>query len=126
MNILVHSKTLPVTDSIRTFVGRQVRKVAKLSGKVLAVNVFLDTVKTSRGLNQLAEAKIRVIVPGKNVMVRSRAHDLYLAISQAMADAAQALRKRKERYLTKRAWLRPRARSAHERLSGLTNRLALR
>lgn len=119
MNILVHSKNLPVTDSIRTFIGKSVKKVVKLSGRVTEINVFLDTVKTSRGTAQEAEAKVRIIVPGKSILVKSRAHDLYLAISQAMADASRHLRKRKERYLTKRSMQRNRSHSysQHHRLA---------
>lgn len=102
MNILVHSKTLEVTDGIRQYVLKQVRKVGKFSKKIRGVNVFMETVKTSQGLDQEAHVKVQVTVPGKAVLVKSKAHDLYLAISRAMDDASEAMRKRKEKWSEKR------------------------
>ena len=102
MTVLVHSKTLTVTDSIRGYANRQIGKLSKYSKKVQGVNVFLDTIRTSRGTNQEASVKVHVVVPGKDVVVKSKASDLYLAISQAMEDAARHLRKRKERLIERR------------------------
>lgn len=102
MNILVHSKSLEVTDGIRQYILRQVRKVGKFSTKIRGVSVFMETVKTSQGLDQEAQVKVQVIVPGKkNVVVSSKANDLYLAISRAMEDAAASVRKRKEKWVEK-------------------------
>lgn len=102
MNILVHSKTMQVTDALRAFVIKQVKKLGKFSKKVEAVNVFLETVKTKTGVEQQAMAKIHVMVPGKDVVTRSKAHDLYLAVSEAIADAATSMRRRKEKWMDKR------------------------
>lgn len=102
MNILVHSKTLQITDAMRQFVTRQATKLGKFSHKVTAINVFLETVKTKAGIEQEAIAKVHVMIPGKDVIVKSKAHDLYLAVSQATKDAARSLRKKKERWVEKR------------------------
>ncbi len=102
MNILVHSKTMQVTDALRAYVTKQVRKLGKFSMKVEAVNVFLETVKTSAGTEQEALAKIRVMIPGKDIMTKSKAHDLYLAVSQAIQDACTSMRRRKEKWMDKR------------------------
>lgn len=103
MNILVHSKTLQVTDAIRQYVAKQVRKIGKFSRKVSAVNVFLEVVKTKAGVEQEAVAKIQVMIPGKDVMTKSKAHDLYLAIHNAIEDAGHSMRKRKEKWMDRRA-----------------------
>jgi len=94
---------------------RQVRKVGKFSKKIRGVSVFMETVKTSQGLDQEAQVKVQVIVPGKNVVVSSKANDLYLAISRAMEDAAASVRKRKEKWVDR-----------HHRLDKEKIRLALR
>ena len=102
MNILVHSKSLFVTEAMRQYVIKQARKIGKFSGKVLAVSVFLETIKSKHGVEQEAVAKIQVVIPGKDVIVSSKAHDLYLAISQAVADASRSLKKSKEKWLARR------------------------
>lgn len=102
MNILVHSKTLPVTQSIRDFVTQQVRKIKKFSQPIQEISVYLDSVKSSHGLSQEAEVKVRIGLPGKAIFARARAHDLYQAISEGVADAARAVRKRKEYRISKK------------------------
>lgn len=103
MNILVHSKSLKITDAMREYVMKQVSKLGKFSHRVKAVNVFLETVKTKAGIEQEATAKVQVIIPGKDVMTKSKAHDLYLAVSEAMKDASLSLTKRKEMWMDRRA-----------------------
>ncbi|MEO8582021.1 MAG: ribosome-associated translation inhibitor RaiA [Patescibacteria group bacterium] len=111
MNILVHSKTLKITDGLRQYVMKQVLKLGKFSHKVTAVNVFLETVRTKAGVEQEASAQVHVMIPGKDVVTKSKAHDLYLAVSEAMKDASLSLRKRKEK------WIDRRARRIHRRSS---------
>lgn len=103
MNVLVHSKTLLVTDALRQFVIKQVLKLGKFSHKVKAVNVFLETAKNKAGLEQEAVAKVQVMIPGKDVVTKSKAQDLYLAVSEAISDARSSLRKRKEKWMDRRA-----------------------
>lgn len=102
MNVLVHSKSLPVTESIRAFATQQVRKIMKFSQPVKEIRIFLDNVRTSQGVNQEAKVKVKIALPGKDVFVSSRAKDLYFAMTQAIEDGARAVRKTKERRLTKR------------------------
>jgi ribosomal subunit interface protein len=103
MNILVHSKSLKITDGMREYVTKQVKKLGKFSRKVTSVNVFLESAKNKAGIEQEAIAKIQVMIPGKDVLTRSKAHDMYLAVSEAMRDATRHLRKRKERWMDRRA-----------------------
>lgn len=103
MNILVHSKTMRITDAMREFVIKQVNKLGKFSHKVKAVNVFLETAKNKAGIEQEAVAKVQVMIPGKDVMTKSKAHDFYVAVSEAMEDASLSLRKRKEKWMDRRA-----------------------
>jgi ribosomal subunit interface protein len=107
MNVLVHSKTLQVTEGIRTFVSRQVSKISKLSQPVQEIRVFLENVRTTQGLNQEAKVKVKISLPGRDVFVSSRAKDLYFAISQAIEDGARAVRKTKERRIKKKMHQRP-------------------
>lgn len=103
MNILVHSKSMRITDAMREFVIKQVNKLGKFSHKVKSVNVFLETAKNKAGIEQEAVAKVQVMIPGKDVMTKSKASDLYLAVSEAITDASLSLRKRKEKWMDRRA-----------------------
>lgn len=103
MNVFVHSKSVPVTEAIRGFVERQSRKISKLSQPITEVRVFLDSVRTSQGLNQESKVKVKIAVRGKDILVAAKAKDLYLAITEAMEDGVRALRKKKERRLARRS-----------------------
>lgn len=102
MNVFVHSKTVPVTEAIRGFVERQVRKISKLSQPITEIRVFLENVRTTQGLNQEAKVKVKIATKGKDILVASKAKDLYFAITEAIEDGARALRKRKEKRMSKR------------------------
>lgn len=102
MNVIVHSKSVPVTQAIRGFVERQSIKIAKLSQPITEIRVFLDNVRTSQGLNQESKVKVKVAVRGKDIVVAAKAKDMYRAITEAIEDATRALRKKKERHLSVR------------------------
>ena len=99
MGILIHSKSLAITKGLRNFIASQVKKLDKFKQqRIENVQVFIDSVKTRRGkMVEAVRVKVRVALPGKDIIVNSKAHDLYLAISQALKDAQRAVRKRKEK-----------------------------
>ena len=99
MAILIHSKTLQVTRGMRRFVTQQAGRLLKFPGqRIEDVHVFIDSIKLRRGkMTQDARVKVKVSLPGKDVIVTSKAHDLYLAILTALKDAKRIIRKRKEK-----------------------------
>jgi ribosomal subunit interface protein len=106
MNVIVHSKTMVITEAIRSFVVRQSRKLIQRGRKVGQVVVFLENIQRKKNDVTSATAKFLIDLPGKNVVVQERAQDLYLAINNAAHRAGRQLGKVKERRLKRAAGLR--------------------
>lgn len=109
MNIIVHSKTLPVTQAMREFIAKQATKLGKFSQPVQSLQIFLEDRKKHDGMALESKVNIRIQVPGKDIVTSSSSTNLYKAVHDAMEDGARWLRKRKEKFTTKRA-LKRRAR----------------
>lgn len=106
MDIFVHSKTLPVTQAIRDFIHHQAAKLRKLSQPIKEIRIYLEDVRTSQGIAQESQVKIKVGVPGRDIVTKAHEKNLYTAISEAVADAVRAVRKRKEYRLTRKTEIR--------------------
>jgi ribosomal subunit interface protein len=91
MNVIVQSKTLVVTEAIRSFVRRQLRRLNHRGAKIAKVTVFLENVKKKKNDVHSASAKILIDLPGKNILVQERAQDLYFAIGEAARAATRRL-----------------------------------
>jgi ribosomal subunit interface protein len=98
MNVIVQSKTIVVTQAIRSFAIQQARKLQKHRPNISQVTVFLEIVKKKKNDVQAATAKFALEVPGKRIVVQERAKDLYTAISDASRGTARQLQKVKERH----------------------------
>ncbi len=108
MQILVQSKTLSITAALRAFIERQARKLSRRGERVQAVTVFVETVGKKKNDVQSAIAKMKVSLPGRDLMVERRAQDLYEAVIDVTARAARQIRKTKERRIQfKRSWRLP-------------------
>jgi ribosomal subunit interface protein len=98
MKILIQSKTLAVTEAMRSFIERQTRRLFRKSQRVGQVTIYLETLsKRKKHDVQSACAKFQVHLPGRDIVVERRAVDLYQAIADASASAARRLRKFKEK-----------------------------
>lgn len=98
MKIFVYGKDLEITSAIREFANQQIiKKLSKLGSKVQAVRLYLENIGRKDNDPQSATAKCQVEIPGKNLLIRSKAHDLYLAISSVAEGASRRLRKTKEK-----------------------------
>lgn len=100
MRVIVQSKTLPVTSAIRRFAQRQAEKIEKFSGKITSVFVYLEKVKGKDNDPFAASVKYHVHLPGRDVVVRRKATDLYLAMVAAAQRAGRQVRKIKEKRMT--------------------------
>jgi ribosomal subunit interface protein len=97
MQVLVRSKSFPVTAALRAFIERQATQLDKGTWKLLRVEASLEKTR------EQARALIKVIRPhAKPIVVERRSGDLYQAISEAVDRTHRALRKQRERVLSAR------------------------
>lgn len=102
MTVIVESKRMKVTNGLRSHVESQARKISKLSKRVNTIRVYLETVH-KKSNDQLANVVTYVVeIPGKNVIVRKSARDMYQAVASATEGAARQLRKRYEKRRTRK------------------------
>lgn len=93
MNIIVQGKTLEITQALRDFVEQHAQKLEKVSKKIVKVSVFLEQVNKKENDEHRALVKYKVELPGKDICVKSRAHNLYDAVSSATDNAVRQVRK---------------------------------
>ncbi|MBU0579409.1 ribosome-associated translation inhibitor RaiA [Patescibacteria group bacterium] len=101
MRILIASKTLEVTHSLRYFTKEQALKLGKLGQRICKVQVFLErrVAKSKRDRNALV--KYVVSLPGKTLVTKVKSADMYKAIVDATNRVIRQTRKFKEKRLTK-------------------------
>ncbi|HYD34661.1 MAG TPA: ribosome-associated translation inhibitor RaiA [Vitreimonas sp.] len=100
MKVLIQSKTLQVTEALRTFIERQAEKILRRQQRVNTITVFLESVGRKKNDVQAAIARMKVAVPGKDIVVERRARDMYEAVVEVTARAKEGLSRLKERRLT--------------------------
>lgn len=93
MQVIVESKNLDVTPALREHTTKQARKLTKLHKKIEKIRVFLETVKKKSNDPLANQVTYEVAIPGKNVIVKSHAPDMYDAIVKATDGAVRQLRK---------------------------------
>lgn len=97
MQVLVRSKSFPVTAALREFIERQAAQLDKGSWKLLRVEASLEKTR------EQARALIKVMTPHrKPIVVEKVSGDIYQAITEAIDRSHRALRKQRERTLTAR------------------------
>ena len=97
MNVIVHSKTIKLTKAIRVFCQEQCEKLFGKGSHISQVSVFLEDISRKKSSSKRASAKIKISIPGKDVVIRRQAHDLYKAIVDVTRRAQRQLRKSKEK-----------------------------
>ncbi len=107
MNVIVQSKTMVVTQALRDFANRHAEKFLKTGRQVGQVMVFLEMVKKKKNDLHAATAQFLIELPGKNIVVRERAKDMYQAIATAADHAADQLARAKEKQLLRRTKVQP-------------------
>lgn len=101
MLIKIASKTLEITDALRSFAQEQAQRLQKLHQPVSKVSIFLDKQVRSSKQNSRALVKYVVSIPGKNIVIRKATNDMYEAIAAATARAIRHVRKTKEKRITR-------------------------
>jgi ribosomal subunit interface protein len=97
MTVIVESKQMKVTASLRQHVELQAQKLLKLSKRVTAARVYLETVRKKSNDKMANLVTYCVELPGKDVVVRKRAVDMYQAIADATEGAVRQVRKQYEK-----------------------------
>jgi ribosomal subunit interface protein len=99
MNISVQSKTLELTQALRGYAQRQVLRIFRRLPRVSQVTVFLETVAKKKNDVEASIAKIKIELPGKDIVVERRSKDLYQAITEVSHSAAQTVTRFREKRL---------------------------
>jgi len=99
MDVIVTSKTLQVTQALKAMASRQAQKLFRLGKKILRVRVSLEAVARRKNDMTAAIVQYHVELPGKDIVVRRKARDMYEALVDAASSAARQVRKAKERQI---------------------------
>lgn len=97
MNIIVQSKTIKLTKAIQAFCRDQSQKLFGKGSRISQITIFLEDISRKKSSNKRASAKLHIAIPGKDVVIRRQAHDLYKAVMDATDRAGRMLRKAKEK-----------------------------
>lgn len=107
MTVLIESKQVKVTQAMREFATRQMERLGRLGKNIGKISVYLETVGKKSNDPSANRVTVQVQVPGKNVVVRKHAADMYEAIVDAAHGAVRRLRKQTERRVTLRRSAKP-------------------
>ena len=107
MKVISRSKTLEVTKALQSFIQKQARKLSKSGQRISKITVFMETVARKKNDTTASSVKFHVDIPGKNIVVKRTANDMYTAIVDAADRANRYLRKSKEKRITKKRHVEP-------------------
>lgn len=102
MTVIVESKKMKITQAIRLFAQNQAEKIKKLEKGVSQVRIYLESVAKKKSDKTSNIVTYCVSIPGKDLVVKKRAVDMYAAIVDATEGAVRKLRKVSEKKMTKR------------------------
>lgn len=102
MTVIVESKQMKVTQAIRLFAQKQATKLLKVADNISQVRIHLETVPKKKSDMFSNLVTYHVAIPGKDVVVKKHAVDMYEAIVDATQGAVRKLRKSQEKRMTKR------------------------
>lgn len=102
MNVIVQAKSMEVTKALRIFINKQAAKLGKIHSKITKVMVYVENVARRDSDPKRAEVRYKVELPGKDIVVKRRANDLYDAVVDATDSVVRHVRKLKEKNMTKK------------------------
>lgn len=100
MTVIVESKKMKVTQAIRIFAQDQAEKLKKLEKGVSQVRIYIEKVANKKSDTFSNLVTYHVSIPGKDIIVKKHATDMYAAIVDATKGAARKLRKVNEKKMT--------------------------
>jgi ribosomal subunit interface protein len=100
MTVIVEAKKMKATQAIRNFAQNQATKLQKLEKGISQIRIYLETVAKKK-TDQFANiVTYRISIPGKDIIVKKHADDMYTAIVDATQGAVRKLRKVNEKRMT--------------------------
>lgn len=103
MTVIVQAKSMSVTQSLRNFATSQAKKIAKFSRKISQITVHLEQVNQAKSNDPtVASVKYLVRMPGKDIIVKRKATDMYDAIVDATDRVTRQVRKLKEKKIAQK------------------------
>ncbi|HCR81285.1 MAG: hypothetical protein UX28_C0003G0088 [Candidatus Pacebacteria bacterium GW2011_GWA1_46_10] len=101
MKTLIQAKNMKPTRALRRFIDEQVNKVQRLGVPIARLRVFLENITRKDSDPHRASVQMEANIPGKGkVTVKSQAHDLYLAVNEAVRSLMRHVRKEKEKRIS--------------------------
>lgn len=100
MVVIVTSKTLQVTQALRDMAERQAQKLHRFGKQIIRVRVSLEAVTKKKNDSHATIVQYHVELPGRDVVVKRKARDMYEALVDAASSASRQVRKVKEKQLT--------------------------
>lgn len=102
MNISVQSKTMEVTDAIRQFCTQQAKKTGRFGRRIQSINIYIESNKKKKNDPTSTIVKYSVNLPGKVVVVRRTAVNLYDAVVDCTNSVMRQVRKFKEKRINRK------------------------
>jgi putative sigma-54 modulation protein len=100
MTVIVESKKMKVTQAIRSFAQDQAKKLKKLEKGVSQVRIYLENIRNKKSDAFSNIVTYHIEIPGKSIVVKKHAVDMYAAIVDATQGAVRKLRKVSEKKVT--------------------------
>ncbi|MEN8253377.1 MAG: HPF/RaiA family ribosome-associated protein [Patescibacteria group bacterium] len=97
MNVIIQSNSLPVSEAIRNFCQKHCRKLFSKGAQIDKITIFLDKVVRKKNDSKAASAKLHISTPGKDIVIKRQAHDLYNAIVDVANRAQRTLIKKNKK-----------------------------
>ena len=101
MRVLVQSSSIDITEALRRFIDEQVQRICRKSHQISKICVFLDVIGRKKNDPKSSQAKFLIMVPGKDIVVKRTATNLYDAIVDVSRRAARQLGKAQKTRLQK-------------------------
>lgn len=105
IQVIVEAKNMEVTEGLRSHAQKLSGKLLKQNRKIIKVHVTLEAIKKKSNDPQANEVVVFVDIPGKDIVVKKRAVDMYEAMNLAFDVAERDMRKsaEKDRTLTRKS-----------------------
>lgn len=102
MNVIVQSKTLEITDALRAFCEKQASKVSRFGRKISSITIHIENISRKKNDPTAASVQYSVDIPGRVLVVKRTAVNLYDAVVDATNGIMRQVRKTKEKRITKK------------------------
>lgn len=97
MQVIVEGKELVVTPGLQAHAQKQAKKITKLNKSIISIRIYLETIKKKSNDPSANQVTYEIDLPGRDVVVKAHAADMYEAITKATDVAQRKLREMMEK-----------------------------